>query len=62
MNPVTLPLRYKWEAARVFFAELGLEFKVVTEEDFQKRRFEDVYDVDTQVKWDERTFAYFKKK
>jgi hypothetical protein len=52
----------KWEAAKAFFAELGLEFKVVTDQDFRKRCFKDVYGVDTQVKWDERTFAYFKKK
>jgi hypothetical protein len=50
----------KWEAARAFFAELGLAFKIVTDEDFQKRRFEDVYGVDEKVVWDERTFKYFK--
>lgn len=51
----------KWAAARVFLRELGLEFKLVSEEDFQKRLFKDVYGVDVDVVWDERTFKYFKE-
>lgn len=50
----------KWEAARVFCAERGLEFKIVTDKEFPKIGFKDAYDGDTEVKWDERTFKYFK--
>jgi hypothetical protein len=58
-NPPTLQLA-KWEAAKLFCTERGLQFKVVTEEDFPKIRFKDAYDGDTEVEWDERTFKYFK--
>ena len=51
----------KWEAARIWLADQGLEFRVVTEDDFEKLLFKDVYGVDTEVEWDERTFEYFKK-
>lgn len=58
-NPSALQLA-KWEAAKAFCTERGLQFKVVTEEDFPKIRFKDAYDGDTEVEWDERTFKYFK--
>lgn len=51
----------KWEAARSFLLEKGCQFKVVTEDDFEKFKFESVYGVDPDVKWDERTFAYFRR-
>lgn len=50
----------KWEAAKEFMRARDLDFKIVTEKDFQKQRFQDVYGVDTEVVWDERTFEYFK--
>lgn len=50
----------KWEAARMWLADRGLEFKVVTEDDFEKLLFKDVHGVDAEVEWDERTFSYFK--
>lgn len=52
----------KWEAARMWLADRGLEFRVVTEDDFKKILFKDVYGVDAEVEWDERTFEYFKVK
>lgn len=58
-KPPTLQLT-KWEAAKVFCAEHGLQFKVVTENDFHKITFKDAYDGDNEIKWDERTFKYFK--
>lgn len=51
----------KWDAAKDFFKKLNLEFKVVTELDFQKLHFEDVYNIDKNVIWDERTFKYFRR-
>jgi len=58
-NPPMIQLA-KWNAAKVFCAERGLQFKVVTEKEFPKIRFKDAYDSDAEVKWDERTFKYFK--
>lgn len=58
-NPPTIQLA-KWEVAKTFCAERGLEYKVVTEKDFPKIVFKDAYDNDTEIKWNERTFKYFK--
>jgi len=50
----------KFEAARAYCAERGLEFRVVTEDDFPKLSFQELLAVEG-VKWDERTFEYFRK-
>lgn len=51
----------KFEAARAYCASRGLEFRVVTENDFPKLSFQELFDIEG-VKWDERTFEYFKKR
>ena len=52
--------KLKHEAASLYLKERGLTFKVITEKDFAKIRFEDALK-DECVKWDERTFKYFEK-
>lgn len=49
----------KHEAARLYLEKKGITFKVVTEKDFSKIAFENAIK-DSEVKWDERTFKYFK--
>jgi hypothetical protein len=50
----------KHEAAQSYFDDRGLTFKVVTENDFLKIKFEDALK-DENIEWDERTFSYFDK-
>lgn len=50
----------KHTAAQSYFNDEGLTFKVVTEKDFLKIKFEDALR-DESVVWDERTFRYFDK-
>jgi hypothetical protein len=50
----------KHAAAQSYFSHRGLTFKVVTENDFLKIKFEDALK-DENVVWDERTFVYFDK-
>ena len=50
----------KHEAAQSYFDDRGLTFKVVTENDFLKIKFEDALK-DENIVWDERTFGYFDK-
>lgn len=52
--------KLKHEAASLYLKERGLTFRVVTEKDFAKIKFEDALK-DENVKWDERTFKYFEK-
>ena len=49
----------KWAAARAHLQQQGIEFRVVTERDFQKITF-DVARQDVDVVWKEKTFKYFK--
>ncbi len=49
----------KWIAAREYFNQRGVEFRVVTELDFPKIVF-DVARQDDDVTWKEETFKYFK--
>ena len=51
----------KWNAAREFFSRHKIEFKIVTENDFQKIKFDDAIK-DADVVWKEETFKYFNKK
>jgi len=50
----------KCEAAKRFLAEKGLEFKMVTELDFPKIRFDEARK-DPNVVWKEKSFEHFKK-
>ncbi len=49
----------KFEAARKFCIEQNLAFCVITENDIQKIKFDDAK-LDKDVKFDERTFKYFR--
>jgi len=51
----------KHNAARDYFKERKIEFRIVTEKDFEKISF-DVAIKDENVKWDERSFLPFNKK
>lgn len=50
----------KWEAARAFCSELGLTFKVMTENDFRKISFDEAMN-DKDVKFIESSFKSFKR-
>lgn len=50
----------KWNAAREFFTQRGLEFRVMTDFDFPKIAF-GVAKQDVDVVWKEETFKYFKR-
>lgn len=49
----------KWSAARAHFDQCGVEFYVVSEQDFSKITF-DVARQDADVTWKEETLKYFK--
>lgn len=51
----------KFDAARKHLTALGLEFSVVTENDFKKIPFSEA-NQDNDLVFDERTFTYFQKK
>jgi hypothetical protein len=50
----------KWQAAIDHFGQLGIKFRVVSELDFQKIKF-DVARQDRDVIWKEETFKYFRR-
>lgn len=49
----------KWNAAREFLGQRGIQFVVVTERDFEKINFA-IARQDANVTWKEETFKYFK--
>jgi hypothetical protein len=51
----------KWNAARDFFSQRGIDFKIVTENDFQKIKFDDALK-DADVVWKTETFKYFQRR
>lgn len=51
----------KFDAARKHLTDLGLEFSVVTENDFRKIPFSEA-NQDNDLVFDEHTFTYFQKK
>ena len=57
-----LPLiqQAKWNAASELLKKQNIEFKVVTERDFKKIKFDDARN-DLDVVWKEETFKYFRK-
>jgi hypothetical protein len=49
----------KWEAAKKFFDEKYIEFRIVTEKDFKKISFNEAL-LDKDIEWNKKTFEYFK--
>lgn len=50
----------KFDAALLFFGERNIEFRVVSERDFQKITFSEAFQ-DLDIVWKEDTFRYFKR-
>ena len=60
VDSLTRAQRVKWDAAVLMCNSRGLTFKVVTERDFEKVKF-DVAVTDVDVVWIESTFRHFKR-
>jgi hypothetical protein len=59
LKKIPLNQQLKWDAAKKFFLEKGIEFKIITEKDFQKITFNKAL-LDKDIEWNKKTFEYFK--
>ena len=59
LKKISIENQLKWYAAKLFFDEKEITFKVVTELDFPKIVF-DIARLDNDITWKEETFKYFK--
>jgi hypothetical protein len=59
LKKIPLNQQLKWDSAKIFFDEKNIEFKIVTEKDFNKITFNEAL-LDKDIEWNKKTFEYFK--